>query len=122
MIKIDKLGLNIKKFRNEKKLSLKELAEEIDVSLSMLSQIESGKANPSLNTLKLISKSPTLSPITDSFGANDTFFPLTWVFGKHTKENKTVPIIYIPTTIPPIVINTLFDFLFVSLLIIINTS
>ena len=56
MIKIDKLGSNIKKFRSIKKLSLKELAKEIDVSPSMLSQIESGKANPSLNTLKLISK------------------------------------------------------------------
>ena len=54
VIKIDKLGSNIKKFRNIKKLSLKDLAEEIDVSPSMLSQIESGKANPSLNTLKLI--------------------------------------------------------------------
>lgn len=56
VIKIDKLGSNIKKFRNIKKLSLKDLANEIDVSPSMLSQIESGKANPSLNTLKLISK------------------------------------------------------------------
>lgn len=56
MIKIDKLGSNIKKFRSIKKLSLKELAKDIDVSPSMLSQIESGKANPSLNTLKLISK------------------------------------------------------------------
>ncbi|MDU5503973.1 MAG: XRE family transcriptional regulator [Anaerococcus vaginalis] len=56
MINIDKLGSNVKKFRNEKNLSLKELAEEIEVSPSMLSQIESGKANPSLNTLKLISK------------------------------------------------------------------
>lgn len=56
MIKIDKLGLNIKKIRSERGLSLKELADNIDVSMSMLSQIESGKANPSLNTLRLISK------------------------------------------------------------------
>ncbi len=56
MIEIEKLGLNIKELRNERGLSLKELADNIDVSMSMLSQIESGKANPSLNTLRLISK------------------------------------------------------------------
>ena len=64
VIKIDKLGSNIKKFRNIKKLSLKDLAKEIDVSPSMLSQIESGKANPSLNTLKLISKHLDVSMFT----------------------------------------------------------
>ena len=64
VIKIDKLGSNIKKFRNIKKLSLKDLANEIDVSPSMLSQIESGKANPSLNTLKLISKHLDVSMFT----------------------------------------------------------
>lgn len=53
---MNKLGKNIKNFRTSKNLSLKNLAEKIDVSPSMLSQIESGKANPSLNTLKLISK------------------------------------------------------------------
>ena len=53
---MDKLGKNIKNFRISQNLSLKKLAEKVDVSPSMLSQIESGKANPSLNTLKLISK------------------------------------------------------------------
>lgn len=53
---MDKLGKNIKNFRISQNLSLKKLAEKVDVSPSMLSQIESGKANPSLNTLKLISQ------------------------------------------------------------------
>ena len=53
---MDKLGKNIKNSRISQNLSLKKLAEKVDVSPSMLSQIESGKANPSLNTLKLISQ------------------------------------------------------------------
>lgn len=56
VIKIENLGENIKNYRNSKGLSLKELSKDIEISPSMLSQIESGKANPSLNTLKLISK------------------------------------------------------------------
>lgn len=56
MITIENLGENIKNYRISKGLSLKELSNDIDISPSMLSQIESGKANPSLNTLKLISK------------------------------------------------------------------
>ena len=58
VIKIEKdsLGINIKKYRMDKGYSLKELASRVDVSTSLLSQIESGKANPSLNTLRLISE------------------------------------------------------------------
>lgn len=56
VITIENLGENIKNYRISKGLSLKELSNDIDISPSMLSQIESGKANPSLNTLKLISK------------------------------------------------------------------
>lgn len=58
MIKIEKdsLGINIKKYRMDKGYSLKELASRVEVSTSLLSQIESSKANPSLNTLRLISE------------------------------------------------------------------
>ncbi|MDY3006058.1 XRE family transcriptional regulator [Anaerococcus porci] len=69
-IELDNLGNNIKKHRVSKNYSLKELAEEIDVSTSLLSQIERGKANPSLNTLKHISKKldiPMFSLFTEDY-------------------------------------------------------
>ncbi|MGL5593145.1 MAG: helix-turn-helix domain-containing protein [Cetobacterium sp.] len=50
------LGLKIKKFRTDQKLSLKELAEMINSTSALLSQIEKGVTNPSINTLKSLSK------------------------------------------------------------------
>lgn len=50
------LGLKIKKFRTDQKLSLKELAEMINSTSALLSQIEKGITNPSINTLKCLSK------------------------------------------------------------------
>ena len=50
------LGLKIKKFRTDQKLSLKELAEMINSTSALLSQIEKGVTNPSINTLKGLSK------------------------------------------------------------------
>ncbi|MHA4990152.1 helix-turn-helix domain-containing protein [Cetobacterium somerae] len=49
------LGLKIKKFRNNQNLSLKELAEKIKSTSALLSQIEKGVTNPSINTLKSLS-------------------------------------------------------------------
>ena len=49
------LGLKIKKFRNNQNLSLKELAEKIKSTSALLSQIEKGITNPSINTLKSLS-------------------------------------------------------------------
>lgn len=46
------VGINIKTLRSKKGLSLRELAKKIDVSPSFLSQVETGKAVPSLLTLK----------------------------------------------------------------------
>jgi len=48
------LGDRIKKRRNEKTMSLRELAEKVEVSASFLSQIEQGKASPSIENLKKI--------------------------------------------------------------------
>jgi len=45
------LGKRIRKVRKNRRQSLQALATKIGVSRSLLSQIESGKANPSLNTL-----------------------------------------------------------------------
>lgn len=50
------LGLQIKKFRTNQNLSLKELAEKIKSTSALLSQIEKGVTNPSINTLKSLSK------------------------------------------------------------------
>lgn len=55
------LGKKITEYRKAKNLNLSALAAEIDLSVSMLSQIEKGMANPSLNTLKLISKTLDVS-------------------------------------------------------------
>lgn len=52
----NELGKAIKETRLEKGLSIKNLAEGIGVSSSLLSQIERGLANPSLNTLRSIAK------------------------------------------------------------------
>lgn len=58
MIKIDShvLGQRIKEERLNKNISIKDLANDIGVTSSLLSQIERGVANPSLNTLSQLSK------------------------------------------------------------------
>ena len=51
---MDKIGLRVKKHREIKKISLTDLAKQVGVTASCLSQIEKGKAFPSILTLKLI--------------------------------------------------------------------
>ncbi|WP_037351351.1 helix-turn-helix domain-containing protein [Anaeroarcus burkinensis] len=51
------LGQKIATARNNKGLSLRQLALSVNVSPSLLSQIERGLANPSLNTLRMIAVS-----------------------------------------------------------------
>jgi len=48
------LGKRIKQVRKEKKMTLRVLSKKINVSASFLSQIETGKAAPSVATLKSI--------------------------------------------------------------------
>ena len=48
------VGNNIKNIRIDKGFMLKEVAEKCGISSSMLSQIEKGTANPSLNTIREI--------------------------------------------------------------------
>jgi len=48
------LGEKIKKIRNGKSFSLRDLAGKVDLSASFLSQIEQGKASPSIENLKKI--------------------------------------------------------------------
>lgn len=49
------LGAKIRNYRKEKNISINALAEKVSITPSMLSQIERNLANPSINTLKLIS-------------------------------------------------------------------
>lgn len=49
------ISKNITEHRKRKKLTIKELANLTGVTPSLLSQIEKGSANPSINTLKQIS-------------------------------------------------------------------
>ena len=51
------MGRKIAELRNRKNISIRELAEKTNVSSSLLSQIERGLANPSLNTINAIAKS-----------------------------------------------------------------
>ncbi|OGJ90270.1 MAG: hypothetical protein A2268_12395 [Candidatus Raymondbacteria bacterium RifOxyA12_full_50_37] len=51
------IGVNIKKLRTEGKISLRELAKKLNVSASFLSQVETGKATPSISTLKALADS-----------------------------------------------------------------
>ena len=49
------LGNKIRLLRTEKKITLKELADKVNVTPSLISQIERGIANPSISSLKSIS-------------------------------------------------------------------
>ena len=53
--KMSQLGTNIKVERKRQNISLQDLASRVQVSPSFLSQIENGKNEPSLTTLKRIS-------------------------------------------------------------------
>ena len=46
-----KLGPNIKRLREKKSITLRNMAEKIGTSASFWSQVESGKVNPSISTL-----------------------------------------------------------------------
>ena len=45
------LGYRIKKLRNEKNLTQEELAEQADISIKYLGEIERGRGNPTLRNL-----------------------------------------------------------------------
>jgi len=48
---MEKVNLNIRRYRKKMNLTLRELAKKLDVSASFLSQVETGKVTPSLSTL-----------------------------------------------------------------------
>ncbi|MFP3916834.1 helix-turn-helix domain-containing protein [Lysinibacillus telephonicus] len=50
------IGLKIEQYRKNAELSLRELAKRANITPSMLSQIEKGTTNPSIQTLKSLAK------------------------------------------------------------------
>lgn len=50
------VGERIKALRQDSKLTLRELSQKVDISISFLSDIENGRSNPSLERLKDIAK------------------------------------------------------------------
>lgn len=52
----EKLGNNFKRIRTEKSLSQVDIARQLDVSRGFVSNIESGKRNPTLSTLTRLAK------------------------------------------------------------------
>jgi transcriptional regulator with XRE-family HTH domain len=64
------IGKKVEKYRKAKGLSSRELAKLAEITPSMLSQIERGLANPSIQTLKVLAK--TLNVPTVSFLLEET--------------------------------------------------
>ncbi|WP_436371654.1 helix-turn-helix domain-containing protein [Cytobacillus sp. BC1816] len=68
------IGKKVEKFRKEKGYSSRELARIADITPSMLSQIERGIANPSIQTLKVLAKAldvPTFSFLLEETNTED---------------------------------------------------
>ncbi|CAH0221507.1 XRE family transcriptional regulator [Peribacillus simplex] len=64
------IGKKVEKYRKAKGMSSRELAKLAEITPSMLSQIERGLANPSIQTLKVLAK--TLNVPTFSFLLEET--------------------------------------------------
>ncbi|KKI91230.1 DNA-binding protein [Bacillus sp. SA1-12] len=68
------IGKKVEKYRKAKGLSSRELAKKAEITPSMLSQIERGLANPSIQTLKVLAKSldvPTFSFLLEETNTED---------------------------------------------------
>lgn len=50
------IGQRIKSYRTGRQMTIKDLAAQAHITPSMLSQIERGQANPSLNTIRLLAQ------------------------------------------------------------------
>lgn len=54
---IKKVGLRIRELRENKNMSIMELADKLDIEYNNMIRIEKGRTNPTLGTLYNISKS-----------------------------------------------------------------
>ncbi len=84
------IGDRIKKARQEKGLSQKELGRKLGVSQQMIGQWETDKANPKKETIAKIAKALNVSPNildirTDEFFFGDSFVAREWVEDKNYK-------------------------------------
>ncbi len=52
----DRLGQTVLSYRKKNNMTIREFADYAGISTSLISQIERGHANPSLNVLELIAK------------------------------------------------------------------
>lgn len=58
----EKLGYKIKQLRKQEKLTLKQVSERTNLSISFLSQLENGKSSATLESLKKISETLGVNP------------------------------------------------------------
>lgn len=59
--RLENIGLNIRKYRKQMKLSQVDLAVEVGIDRSYLSEIENGRVNPTINILYAIADSLNVS-------------------------------------------------------------
>lgn len=59
---IKEFGERLKKFRNAKKISLRDLADIADMNYGNINDIENGKVNPSLTTIVLLAEALEIDP------------------------------------------------------------
>lgn len=58
----DLIGVKIKSLRKERKLTLKQIADQTNLSISFLSQVERSKSSITLESLKKISEALGVNP------------------------------------------------------------
>lgn len=61
---IKEFGKRLKKARTDKKLSVRALADIADMDFGNISEIETGKVNPSLTTIVLLAEALGINPCT----------------------------------------------------------
>ena len=64
---MDTLGARLRRLRENKKLSLRKLGEMAHLSHSFIADIESGRSNPSIDTLNALAKALDV-PVTELIG------------------------------------------------------
>ena len=59
--RLENIGLNIRNYRKQQKLSQVELAIEVGIDRAYLSEIENGRTNPSINILYAVADALKIS-------------------------------------------------------------
>ncbi len=101
---MDKIGERIRRRREHLDLPMNMLAKGIGLTSSMLSQIETGKAFPSLHTIKHIADYLTTS-VGALIGENDTFANnpvLSWEDKKMVKKSDNGATLYLLANYSPL--------------------